>query len=272
MKLSKILPVSVALLLFLFQINSAIADELVTVNPRSDVDLNYMLVPQAKAKAALLLLTGGDGLLALSGDKTAPEINKGTGNFIIRTRDKYAQAGFTIALMDAPSDVDKLSYKYRLKDRHAKEMKVVVDDLRKRTQLPVWIVSTSRSTLSASKLVSMYPDSIDGMILTSSVTKAKKKWPIYDDYPNLILNLPLDKVKFPVMITAHEDDGCFTTPPSNAEALKAKFPNSKNVALKMFSGGNEESSKPCKAQTYHGYLGIEDKVVKSIIDFINANL
>ena len=40
----------------------------------------------------------------------------------------------------------------------------------------------------------------------------------------------------------------------------------------MFSGGDEPINKnPCKAKTYHGFLGIESEVVKSITEFINEN-
>ena len=45
--------------------------------------------------------------------------------------------------------------------------------------------------------------------------------------------------------------------------------HSSRFKSKLFDGGDEpKNSNPCKAKTYHGYLGIEEDVVSYIDDFI----
>jgi len=38
--------------------------------------------------------------------------------------------------------------------------------------------------------------------------------------------------------------------------------------VKSFSGGSAPESKPCRAMSYHGFLGLEDEVVNYISNFI----
>ncbi len=46
-----------------------------------------------------------------------------------------------------------------------------------------------------------------------------------------------------------------------------------SVKVKEFKGisGGKKVGKPCKGKSYHGFLGIEDKVVTSIVDWIKAH-
>jgi len=56
----------------------------------------------------------------------------------------------------------------------------------------------------------------------------------------------------------------------NIKILKTLYISSE---IKLFSGGDTpRSSNPCQARTYHGYLGIEDKVVRFITSFINQDI
>ncbi len=47
--------------------------------------------------------------------------------------------------------------------------------------------------------------------------------------------------------------------------------NSPNARATLFSGGDEPISQPCKAKSYHGFLGIEKQVVDYIFEFIKNN-
>ena len=50
-----------------------------------------------------------------------------------------------------------------------------------------------------------------------------------------------------------------------------KLKKVKKVELLSFEGGNDKSTNACNAKTYHGFLGIEDKVVSAIGDWITTN-
>ena len=72
-------------------------------------------------------------------------------------------------------------------------------------------------------------------------------------------------------MVANIDDGCEKTPSEGAEEIASMLTASKNVEVKMFSGGDAPISKPCNALSYHGFLGIEDDVVNYISGFIKSN-
>jgi hypothetical protein len=75
-----------------------------------------------------------------------------------------------------------------------------------------------------------------------------------------------------VLAIHHKEDKCKATIPKVIKSIKSKAYNSSRVETKLFSGGDEPISKnPCQARTYHGYLGIEKKVIESIARFIDES-
>ena len=83
-------------------------------------------------------------------------------------------------------------------------------------------------------------------------------------------DLPLDRIRVPALVVAHEDDECWATPPGGAEWIAESLVNASRVEVKMFSGGDPPRSKPCQARSAHGFLGIEQKVVAAIAAFIKS--
>ncbi len=85
-----------------------------------------------------------------------------------------------------------------------------------------------------------------------------------------VTDLPLDRIRVPTLVVAHEDDECWATPPDGAERIAKGLVNAPKVAVKMFSGGDEPRSTPCTALSAHGFLGIEQDVVAAIAAFITS--
>ncbi len=85
-----------------------------------------------------------------------------------------------------------------------------------------------------------------------------------------VTDLPLDRIRVPTLVVAHEDDECWATPPGGAEWIAESLVNASRVEMKMFSGGDEPRSKPCNALSAHGFLGIEQDVVAAIAGFITS--
>src|SRR5579883_1322344 len=59
----------------------------------------WLMTPPGQPVASVILFTGGNGIL---GSAHRPVL-RGR-NFLIRSRDKFAAAGFLVASVDAPSD------------------------------------------------------------------------------------------------------------------------------------------------------------------------
>lgn len=241
-----------------------VADEAVDLTTRGDVTQRILWMPRDGAVASVILFPGGTGRIEISENG---DIDRG-GNFLVRSRDKFASHQLNVAVFDAPSDYYtkkgmKTDY-FRDSAEHAEDISIVITYIKKQATVPVWLVGTSRGTESAANGAIRLKGQVDGLVLTSSMTEENRKG----------VSLPemsLYEIKVPTLVVHHEDDECRVTTPEGAEVIKDALTQVSKVELKYFSGGDEPISKPCKAKSAHGFLGIEDKVVNYIADFIKAN-
>lgn len=246
-------------------------ESLVTVPSRANIEQKFLLVKPEKPTAAVILFAGGHGGLQLSSLFGMPGMAWGKTNFLVRTRKRFADHGFVVAVIDSPPDYKKMNAIWRMSPEHAEDIHAVVQALKKDFNLPLWVIGTSMGTISAPNAAIRLGSEVNGLVLTSSITRSPKKWELYSSYPNAIINMDLGKITVPTLIVAHKDDGCDLTPAEDAEKLKSAFAKASKVEVKYFSGGKAPVSKPCNALSAHGYYGIEDEVVAAIADFINAN-
>lgn len=190
----------------------------------------------------------------------------GKNNFLVRTRHDFAAHGFAVAVVDAPSDRKErigMLGGFRNSAEHVTDIDAVTTHLKKTVGVPVWLVGTSRGTESAAYVAIHAKEKVAGLVLTSSMTEDNSKGrPVTD--------LALDRIRVPALVVAHEDDECRVTPPDGAERIAKGLVNAPKVAVKMFSGGDPPRSKPCKALSAHGFLGIEQDVVAAIAAFITS--
>ena len=253
----------VASLFLIFYALTINADELISLETRPGVQQKFILIQPEKPVASVILFAGGHGRLGLEGPS---DFNWGRNNFLVRTRDLFAEQGFIVAVVDAPSDKQEkpgMLFGFRDSDEHVTDIDHVIQYLKSKTDLPVWLVGTSRGTESAATNAINSKQKPHGLILTSSMSVENHKG-------TALTEMDLDKITLPTLITAHEYDGCSKTPPEGAQEIKEMLTNAKKVEVKMFSGG-DETGKPCKAKSYHGYLGIEESVVSHISQFIKSN-
>ena len=79
----------------------AASSELVSIQTPRGVKQAFILIKPDKPVASVILFAGGHGALGL---KSASSMSWGAGNFLVRSRDKFAAHGFLVAVVDAPSD------------------------------------------------------------------------------------------------------------------------------------------------------------------------
>src|SRR6185312_8215825 len=119
------------------------ADRLLKIESRPGVTISYWMMERPDAKATLLLIPGGGGGIGLRGG--APHSQ----NFLIRSRDFFAGAGYNVALLGKPTDRPELDAQYRAGDDHVTDVRAVVAKLSADYGKPVWIVGTSLGSISA---------------------------------------------------------------------------------------------------------------------------
>ena len=254
----------------LLSLDQARAASLETIPTRPGVTESFILIPpqgltpaeQGHPKASVILLVGGDGNMRL----TPAKIDNPSGNFLARTRMNFAAHGLEVALVDAPSDHRDLG-DWRASADHATDLAALIAYLHRKVGVPVWLVGTSRGTVSAANAAARLAQAPaderpDGIVLTSSITIATPR------EGATVFTTERDAVRVPVLVVAHKDDKCFVTPPSNAAKLAAAFPNAPKTEFMIFEGGDRPRSDPCQPFAAHGYLGIEAKVVDAIAGWI----
>ena len=228
----------------------------------------FILIKPDKPVASVILFAGGHGALGL---KSASDMKWGKGNFLVRSRGKFASHNLMVAVIDAPSDQQGgMNGIFRMGGAHAGDIGAVAEYLKKQAAVPVWLVGTSMGTFSAAG-GAIAAKNIDGLVLTSSITRAKSHWKIAQSHRDGVASMPLQKVAMPALIVSHTKDGCDITPAADAPKLRNRLSNAKPVDVALLSGGAPPTSDPCEAMSQHGFLGIEDEAVRTIAKFITAN-
>jgi pimeloyl-ACP methyl ester carboxylesterase len=251
----------VALASFLHSM-AALADSnesVVAVPTRPGVEQLILLVaPKGQPVASVILFPGGSGKIGLW--KNDPG---GYGNsFLVRTRKLFAGHGFVTAVVDVPSDRRTGSGLREFRDSraHRTDIRAVVRFLRQRANLPVWLIGTSRGTISAAHLATNL--AVDGVVLSATVTEASQR------SRATVFDAPLGRIRPPVLIVHHRSDACRVTPYLNVTSLKSRFTATGIVEILAFEGGRPSESEPCRGLSPHGFFGIEDRVVGDVARWI----
>lgn len=229
------------------------AEDIVTLSTRGGVTQSYLLSSPAtgKARAVALLFPGGAGKVDLEREAGRTLLDRG--NFLVRSRRLFTGNGIAAAVMDAPSDQSLgLEDEFRVGSAHAEDIGRVVADLKSRYPgLPVFLVGTSRGTISAASAGERLGPGVDGVVLTATLFLATRRRPGLSGFD-------FSSIRVPLLFVHHVDDGCDYTPHSAAKRLADRYP------VVSVSGGLPPQSKPCEAMSPHGFLGREADTVDAI--------
>jgi hypothetical protein len=196
---------------------------------------NAILVVPPKPKGAIVLMTGGDGVVRMDGAG-----NAANGNSLVRNREAFAARGFAVLVPTTP-DVDV-----------AAAIAVM------RTYGKVTLVGTSRGTERSARAIAAgaKPDRLvltSGMLSDASGTS--------DNAVNIIgsaANLP------PTLIVHHRHDGCRVTLPAGVEPFMAWAGSRAKVT---WLDGGDTIGDACGAKAHHGYWGIDAAMVSAVAGF-----
>lgn len=231
---------------------------IVVLQTRPGITLSFFTAGMGavEPKAVALMLSGGGGNIRLR--EEGGKVRFGAQNFLARARREFAVAGIQPVILDNPSDQQAgpgMSDDFRRSAEHLADMRAVVADVKRRYPgLPLFIVGTSRSTLSAAYLARALTGEIAGVVLSSSLFFADSRLGARP----VLAAFDWDEVKVPVLLVHHRADACGATPYYAAERLAARFP-----AVSV-SGGKAPKTGPCDPLSPHGYFGKEAETVAAI--------
>jgi hypothetical protein len=253
-------------------------ESLQTIATRPAVTLSFdLVVPTGRGPTAIvILLPGGAGLLHLS----AQGIGSAADNFAVRTRQRYAMAGFAVAVPDAPSDHDAGLDNFRATPGHAEDLAALIVHLRVAYPgLHVWLVSTSRGTISATNALARLspPKGPDHIVLTSSVTTIPTNATDQEDIQSVPGYQTTLTAAVPVLMIDEAQDQCGASPPlsgaggAGAEALAQVIGDAKHFVLVDGGAAPPAGADKCGGIAYHGFYGEDEPVVSTIVAFMQAH-
>jgi len=190
--------------------------QVVDLPTRPGVTQRMVVLAPAAPSAAVILFAGGHGGLRIYPNGS---FRWGEGNFLVRTRQQFAQQGLFVVVVDAPSD--RLSAPFlsgfRQRPEHAEDIRAVIAWVRAQAKVPVWLVGHSRGTQSAAYVSTQLngADGPDGLVLASTI--------LADEDGRPVPALPLESLSIPVLVVHHEQDECRSCPYDKIPMLMQKL-------------------------------------------------
>jgi hypothetical protein len=228
--------------------------KLVRIASRDGIQQGFIhMMPADPPVASVILYAGGSGDLRLSGSAT---MEWGAANFLVRSRRKFVNHGFQVAVIDTPENRSGHIPLDRSSAEHLADSRAVAAFLRSQADVPVWVVGTSRGSVSVANMAVNGGDAFAGAVFTSSVLQT--------------LHFDLPGVTIPALVLHNTNDGCVASLPHVARLLYDRLENASRRELVWLTSRARKSAE-CNAKSPHGYLGIEGKAVDAIAAFIKGN-
>lgn len=228
------------------------------VPTRAGVTTSVWWVPVAGARATVLLFPGGDGGFGRIEDGRAT-----SRNFLVRSVPLFQARGLNVAVFGRPSDKPGLDYADRVAEPHLADIERVLEDLRTRSAAPVWLVGTSRGTVSATAAAIRLQGRVAGLVLSSSVVSPRRT--------GAVPTQDLAALRRPVLVVHHAQDACPICAPADVPAVLRGLTQVADKRLWLVQGGGPPEGDPCSALHWHGFVGQEALVVGTIADWIDAH-
>jgi hypothetical protein len=230
--------------------STSFAEQMVTISTRQGVTQSFVLTTPKNGSpdVVLILFPGAHGNIGLLQENG--QIKFGESNFLVRERQRFVDLGAATAVIDVPSDRRSgMDDGFRMGNKHAADIGFVIDNLKNRWPTAhIFLIGTSRGTISASSVAYRLKDRIDGVVLTSTVQGSGATG--------------VKKLGKPVLFVHHRLDGCRETPYASVKGFSSQF------SLITVNGGRPPVSGECDPYSAHGFYGVEAPVVDAIMHWI----
>jgi serine aminopeptidase S33 family len=242
---------------------SAYGQEIVTVSARPGVTQTFFIDSLPKNPQAIaILFPGSGGFIRIRREEE--RIKFDDENFLVRSRVEFINRGVVAAIVDAPSDQQRnwgMTDEFRKSEQHFTDMSSVVTDLGKRfSSLPLFLIGTSRGTVSAAALGARFGQRIAGVVLTASMFRPAGR---QSHEPGTGLSgFDFSTIKTALLFVHHVSDQCISTPYGDAARLVDQYP-----LISVF-GGRSPQSDPCGPQSAHGFFGREPETIEQIVNWM----
>ena len=206
-----------------------------------------------KSGANIIAIVGGKGLRNSQGQSK---------NYLVRQREIFFASGLNFYLLPNPSKNKKAGYSFRNSVKNLERIKKLVQTIKNRNSLPIFIIGFSRGAVDAGAYGKKYPKTIAGIVLASGIYNNSSKKAEYYSMENIIGR----KIEVPTLIVHHKKDQCHVTNFRDAD-LFFKMLKAPRKKIMSFSDG-DPSGRKCGPLHHHGFEGIESDVAIRISNWI----
>jgi pimeloyl-ACP methyl ester carboxylesterase len=208
------------------------------------------------ATITVFLFNGGNGYVPFN----AKGMPRGQ-NFLLKSYPLFAAKATNVVVVGTREAVPQMSDAYRVNE-HPADIRAIAKAIQERSNAPIWLVGTSRGTVSVVAAANGDSEKLyAGIVLTSSFVEPKN--------PLTVVRLDVDKIKIPVLVYHHAADGCRAAKPADAEWAAKRFTNAPIRKFVKVSGGDEvDGGDPCSSG-HHTFIGMEEQAVSDIVGWIN---
>lgn len=240
----------------------------VEIETRPGIHVRALLSTPRPAAGSVILLAGGDGHLRLT---LSGEIGWGARNQLVRTRARYAAAGYATLVPDVAPDLieGETFHKYRSSGAHSQDIGALIAYMRRLAQ-PVFLVGTSRAAISvlnaAVRNGAQADVGPDGLVITSGMLNDPDEPPSQLDRKSKLLAT----IWQPTLLVVHEDDACPYTPAAEAFKFRSLLMAAQQVLVMKLNGGDPGDGDPCEANSHHGFLGQDEQVVSAVVQWLHT--
>lgn len=240
-----------ALLLLVCSMGTHAEGWLFKVPTRPGVTTTLFWEPVEGAKGTVFLFPGGAGGFG--------QVDNGKamgGNFLVRSAPHFLANGYNVAIFGRPTDME-LGWTERTEPAHMADVQAVLDFVKQKSAAPVWIVGTSRGTVSAAAAaIHLQDPAIAGLVLTSSIVRYST--------PGTVVRQNLTAIKVPVLVYHHAKDACKHCLPHETPAILKGLSQAPVKKLILVDGGANPTGDVCAGQHWHGFIGMEQEAINTI--------
>jgi pimeloyl-ACP methyl ester carboxylesterase len=232
----------------------AAAQEIVSLATRPGVTQSFVILGmEGRTPEAVAVLYGGAGG-RINLRREEGQVKFSARNFLPRSGAESARNG-RFGGDGHPSDQVDLTEGYRTGAEQTVDARAVVRELKKRyPALPIYLVGTSRGTISVAYLGRDLGDEVAGVVLTSTMfgsSNPRRQAPT-------LRGFDYARIKAPLLFVHHRDDACEHTPYAAAAKLAPRY------ALVSVKGGKPAESHACEPLSAHGFYGVEAQAIDAI--------
>lgn len=204
----------------------------------------------------MLLFPGGGG-----GFGQVVDGKPSSGNFLVRSYRHFIAAGLNVAIFGRPSDNVDLDYADRISPPHLSDIQAVLAQVKQRSSALIWLIGTSRGTISAAHaVIHLKDEAFAGLVLTASVVSYKKT--------GAIPRQAIERITLPTLVVHHSKDACVHCQPHEVQRILSGLKQAPSKELVMLDGGHSPTGDVCQGQHWHGFINYEQETVGLIARWI----